>query len=312
MKIIRKSLLFGLETVEGTDPGLVAGDAIKTTGLTVTLYAGNKISLDYDNSGFAASSQINVNPYTQLQFGVMLASSGAAGTAPAWGPVLQCCGFDETINAGVSAAYSGLSASIPSGTGYFLRPEEAGVNDQVYETNGVRGDASITLTAGQFPMVNFQNMMGSYNTPVEATLVTPDFTGWLDPLPLTVDNTPTITVGGYSACLQSLTHNCNNDVVYENIPGCTGCRIRDANWGGTLTVKAPTITDKDFFTYLESHSGVTTFAVQIVHGTTSGAIIQLDYTAMQLFDMQEVDVNGDVGYQFSFVDVGNTMVLTAK
>lgn len=312
MKDRRKFLLWKQEVTEGTDPGLVAADAIRTTGLTITPYAGNRVSLNYDKGNFGSSQTINVNPHTRLQFGVYMASAGAAGTAPQWNEILQACGFDETIDVGVDVEYDSISASISSGTGYFLQPEDAGVNDLVLESNGMRGNMSFTLQAGQLPMFNF-DMMGSYVTPVTATAVTADYTGWIDPIPATVDNTPTITVDGYSACLQSLTHNCNNQLVYENIPGCTGARITDANYGGTMVIKAPDLGTKNFFTALiESHESVSTGVVQIVHGTTAGYIIQVDYATIQVSDVTMTQINGDVAFQFNFLDIDNSLLITAK
>lgn len=312
MKDRRKFLLWKQEVTEGTDPGLVAADAIRTTGLTITPYAGNRVSLEYDKGNFGSSATINVNPYTRIQFGVYLASSGAAGTAPQWNELLESCGFSETINAGVSAVYDSISASIPSGTGYFLQPEDAGVNDLVLESNGMRGNASLSIQAGQLPVINF-DLMGSYVTPVTAASVTADYTGWIDPIPATVDNTPTFTLDGYSACLQSLTHNCNNQVIYENIVGCSGCRITDANYGGTMTIKAPDLGTKNFFTALiESHTAVNTGVVQIVHGTTAGYIIQADYATVQISDVTMTQINGDVAFQFNFLDIDNSLSLTAK
>lgn len=313
MKTRKHFVLFKKEVTEGVDPTPVAGDALKTTNLAPAYYQGNRVSLAYDKGTFGSVKQINANPHTGLSFGLMLSSSGAAGTAPQSGPVIECCGFDETINAGVSVVYSAIDAAIPSATAYYLDPQDPGVDDEKHITSGMRGNMQISLTHGQFPVMTF-NFLGSYNTPVEATSVTPSFTGFIDPIPATKVNTPTVTIDGASSCLQSLTHNCNNVLTYENLPGCTeACRITDANYGGNLTIKAPEIADKDFFTDLvESHESISLGAVQVVHGTSAGYIVQIDYTAIQVTGIARVNINGSVGYSMDFLDINNTMTVTFK
>jgi len=312
MKDRRRFFLFKQEVTEGVDPGLAGADAVKTTGVQCFPYEGNRVSLDYDKPNFGSSATVNVNPHMRVTFGLMMSSSGAAGTGPQWNEILQACGFNETLSVGVDAQYDAISDNISSGTGIFLLPQAAGVNDENHESNGMRGNMSFTLAAGAFPRFDIE-LIGSYVTPVEAAAVTADFTGWTDPIPPTIVNTPTVTIDGAASCLQSITHNCNNELNFENIPGCTGARIQDANFGGTMVIKAPDLTTKNFFTSLiRSDDSVKTGAVQIVHGTTAGSIIQLDYTTIHISGVQYTPINGDVGFSFNFVDVDNTLLITAK
>ncbi|UUZ68080.1 hypothetical protein LP416_27835 [Polaromonas sp. P2-4] len=50
-----------------------------------------------------------VGVHRVFEFEVELASSGTAGTAPKWGPLLMACGFSETLVAVTSATYAPIS-----------------------------------------------------------------------------------------------------------------------------------------------------------------------------------------------------------
>ena len=98
-----KFLLAKIQAVAGTPETLTGSEAILTSGLTITPYGGETVSRNYDRQTLGASPVINVNPQVQLQFGVELAGSGTAGTAPGWSAVARACGLEETVGAGTSS-----------------------------------------------------------------------------------------------------------------------------------------------------------------------------------------------------------------
>ena len=57
----------------------------------------------------------------QLTIEVEFRGSGAAGTAPDFGPLLRACGLDETISASVSVAYDPLTNAHESASIYFYQ-----------------------------------------------------------------------------------------------------------------------------------------------------------------------------------------------
>jgi hypothetical protein len=64
--------------------------------------------------------QLLANQRVELTFDVELTGSGAAGTAPAYGILLEACGLDVTTVASTSVTYSPLSASFHSATIYYF------------------------------------------------------------------------------------------------------------------------------------------------------------------------------------------------
>ena len=55
---------------------------------------------------FGNSEQLPAGIHSELDFEVELAGSGAAGTAPAWGPLIRACGMSETITAATDVKYA--------------------------------------------------------------------------------------------------------------------------------------------------------------------------------------------------------------
>ena len=311
MKTTVYTLLAAIESTEDTDAAPAAANAILTTGITPALYEGNRVSRDLDRAYFGAQDQINVNPHMGLQFGVEYAGAGSVDGVPGFDPLLRVCGLVPTVNAGTSVAYSLVSDNIQSLSAYFLR------GTQLHKMTGCRGNLAIDLTAGQIPKFNFDNLLGSYYTPVSTAAVVADYSAFTVPSAVTKDNTPTVTIDGFSACLQSLNMNLNNQVTRRNNPGCRKTIIGGRAAGGQIVVRAPDLATKNFFSALESHAGITHVPIQIVHGTVAGHILDLSMPTVQLTGISETDMDGELGYQLDYLaiptDAGNDeLVLTTR
>ena len=159
---------------------------------------------------------------------------------------------------------------------------------------------SLTLEAGALPMLNFDNFLGTYTSPSAETAITADTSAFQAPVAATKVNTPTLTLDSVDLCLQSLNLNLNNQVVRQDRPGCAATAITDRNIGGTIIFKAPDLDVKDWFAKVESHSGTSTVALSVVHGTTAGNIITIAAPKLQLLGVTEQDQNGEVFYSVPF------------
>lgn len=98
----KKLLLAKLESTYGTDPTPTGADnAILTQNLSI------KPQIDYverktDRGNMGGDLSLHTSRFLTFEFDVDLQSSGAAGTAPAWGKLLKACGFAEATTAGIS------------------------------------------------------------------------------------------------------------------------------------------------------------------------------------------------------------------
>lgn len=288
----KKFILAKIESSYGTDPTPVNTDAIETRGLQWTPYDGNRVMNEIDRSVLGGYSEINVGPNVGVTFNVGMQGAGAAGTAPAYGSLLRACGLAQTINAGVSVVYAPVSSSFESITAYAF-------NDGMRQiVKGIRGSLTGQLSRAQLPTFGL-SLRGLYARPTTPAGVTPDITDFFAPIPVTKTNTPTISILGYTgAQLESFSFDFQNEVIYRNTTNVEEVFINDRNVVGQLVVAAPDLATKDFFADVESHSTLTTGALQIIHGTTAGRIVQFDAPKVQLASIARGNVDGLVTYTF--------------
>ena len=210
MKTRKRYILAKVESTYGTDPTPTASlNAILTTGLQRTIYAGDTVERNLDRATLGADEQLNVGPFAQVTFGVELAGSGTAGTAPAWGPLLRACGFDEVITVSTSVEYSPVSDAYDSVTIYYDQDGERQI------LKGARGTVQFMMNPGQIPMMQF-TFTGLYAKPAAITPVTPVVTSFQTPLPVNKTNTPTCTLDTYDAVLRALEVDWGGEVPYLN------------------------------------------------------------------------------------------------
>jgi hypothetical protein len=218
------------------------------------------------------SQQFVANSKVNLPFDVEIAGSGAAGTAPAWGPIARMCGFAETLNAGVSAVYNPISASEESATLYY------NLDDLQQKVTGARGSLGITVQAGQVPYINIAGM-GLYAVPTDTAIPAPTFTAWQTPLVVNKVNTPTFTLHGFAAVLRELKLDMKTGLVYRDWVNSKKVDIGGRAPDGSVTIELPSIAAKDYFTAMQ---GNTLAALQLIHGTVAGNIVQLDAPQVQV------------------------------
>ncbi len=272
-------------------------NAILTKGLSPSPYQGNTVSRDLVRSTLGAEESINTNPYSTVSFEVELAGSGVAGTAPAVGVLLRSCGMSETIDTAIgleSVAYDPVSGGFESATLYFYRDGE------LHKMPGARGTVSVGLSAQGLPTLNF-TFTGFYRRPVTVTMPVFNVDAFQYPLPVTKTNTPTFSVIGYNAIASDFSFDLSNSVSARNLIGLNEVVLTDRSVSGSLTVDAPDLATKDFYADVESHAGVTTGALQVIHGITVGNIVQIDAPKIQLTNISHAEADGVLQYSLSTI-----------
>jgi hypothetical protein len=261
----KRLILAKIESTYGTDPTPTgSSDAILVRNLEVTPLQADVVSRDLIRPYLGNSDQLLANTRVELTFEVELAGSGTAGTAPAYGPVLKACGLSETVVATTSVTYAPVSASFSSCTIYFH-------NDGIrHKLTGCRGSFSVNAEVGQIPVISF-TMTGIYNAPTDTALPTPTYANQAAPLIFKNGNTSNFSIFSYSGCLQSLSFEVANEVIYRELVGCNKeVLITNRAPSGTAVIEAPTIATKDFFTIA---NGSTTGSITFQHGATGGNIV---------------------------------------
>lgn len=105
----------------------------------------------------------------RITFECEVKGSGTAGSAPEIGPLIEACGFDETIVGGTSATYVPESATHESVTIYYF---EGGRKRHIL--TGCRGNMTLRLEAGGILIAVFE-FVGHFSEPTDQSLPSPTY-----------------------------------------------------------------------------------------------------------------------------------------
>lgn len=267
-----KILLAKIESTYGTDAVPTgAANAILATNVQLTPMEGSDVSRELDLPNFGAQPTVPAELHARLQFEVELAPSGAAGTAPAWGPLLRACACAETIDAGVSVTYNPVTSGHESVTIHLY------IDSTLYTLVGARGTATFGYTAQAIPRITF-DFMGLYVQPAEGSRPTPTLTGFQKPQIVT-DTFTGMTLDSGNFVMRSASLNLGNAVEGRYLVGGEGIIITDRSEVFETTVEAVALTSFDPFQLALDQTDV---EVELTHGTGAGRISTLTLPTAQM------------------------------
>jgi hypothetical protein len=261
----RKTLILAkIEATYGTNSSPSGSDAILVRNLDITPLEADVVGRDLIRPYYGNSDQLLANPRVRVTCEVELAGSGTAGTAPRYGPLLKSCGISETIVASTSVTYAPRSDFPTAGTSCTIVYNIDGVQHAV---TGARGTFTMNCELGQIPTLQFE-MTGVYNNPTDTAQPAVTYAAQATPLIFRDGNTSAFSFFSYSGCLMSVNMQLANSVVYRELVGCTKqVLITDRKPAGTVSIEAPTIATKDYFSIA---LGSATGSLSFLHGTTAG------------------------------------------
>lgn len=283
--LLRKRLiLIETESTYGTDPTPDGADAVLVRDLSITPLQSDVVSRDLIRPYLGASEQLLANTRVECTFSVELAGSGATGTAPQYGKALQACGLSETVSAGVSVTYAPVSSSFGSVTIHY------NIDGVRHKVTGCRGTFTINANVGEIPTIDF-TFTGIYNTPDDSALPSVTYANQATPLVFKNGNTDTFELLSYSGCLQSVTFDIGNTLVYRELIGCTKeVLLTDRSANGTVVMEAVTMATKNYFTAALTDQALGNLTFQ--HGTTAGNIVDFASTRIDIGDVSYSDQDG--------------------
>ncbi len=280
-----KLILVKIESTEGTDPTPTVGsNAVSVRRMDVTPVRATNRSRERVRNYFGNSPQMPADVYSEIEVEVELAGAGAAGTAPAWAPLLRACGFSETVNAGTSVVYAPETPAVKSVTIYPY------VDNVRHKMTGCRGTVRLTATREEIPTLTF-TLWGVYNAAADSTPGTATFAG--QAVPVLFNRTEsTADLLGETPCLESLSIDLANSLSHRNLINCEDrIAITGRAPAGKAEFEAPTVATYDWFAAAKA---ATTDAVEIVHGTTAGNIITIEAPAVQVINPRYATSPDDV------------------
>lgn len=278
-------LLAKQEVTFGVDPvPTPAANAILVRGFTPQMINADFVERNLILGYKGNFGSLAVGVHREFEFEVELAGSGAAGTAPKWGPILQACGFSETLVASTTATYQPISTGDKSVTLYGY------LDGLLFKLTGAYGTASFDFTSKAIPFMKCK-FVGEYSIPTDTTFPTGMvFTGFQKPLTVGKVNTPTFSIHGLAAVCQALSFDVANNLSYRDLIGASGAYNSDRKPTGSAKIELPTVAAANFAELARTNAEG---ALQLIHGTAAGNIIQIDMPKTQFTSAPSIsDDNG--------------------
>ena len=293
----KRLILAKTESTYGTDATPAGTDAVLVRSLEVTPLEADVVSRDLIRPYLGNSDQLLANARVLCNFEVELAGSGTAGTAPRYDALLKACGMAATIVASTSVTYAPVSASFSSCTIVY------NVDGVQHKLTGARGTVTMNCELGQIPTLQFE-MTGIYNAPTDTAQPAVTYSNQATPLIFKEGNTSGFQFFSYSGCLNAVSLNLANEIVYRELIGCTKeVLITDRKPAGEVTIEAPTIAIKDYFTLA---LGSTTGNLTFLHGTTAGNRVTFTASQVDVTQPSYTDQDGIQMLQLPYVALPTT------
>ena len=280
----KRVILIEAESSYGTDPTPAATDVVLVTDLSITPQSSDIVNRDVVRPYLGSSQQLLANTRVECTFSVEFCGSGTAGTAPRYGSALKACGLSETISSGTSVTYEPISANFSSITIHY------NVDGVRHIVTGCRGNVSLSAEVGAIPTLDF-TFTGIYNAPTDTALPAVTYGNQATPLIFKNGNTSSFQLLSFAGALQSLSFDIGNSIVYRELVGGTKeVLLTDRAANGSVTIEAPTLAQKDYFTAALTDTALGNLTV--THGTAAGNICRLSSTKVDIGDINYGEMDG--------------------
>lgn len=262
-----------IEAVYGTDAAPTgAANAMLVTEVQFTPLEATEESRNLYRPYFGEQGSLLATEHVTISYKVELAGSGAAGTAPAWGPLIRACGMAETITEDTDVAYNPISSGFEAVSQYFY------LDGVLHKFVGSRGNVKLSLTPQKIPYLEF-SFMGLLGAISDTALPAVTLTGFIEAVLVSKANTPVFSLHGYSAIAESLSIDLGAKVEPRFLIGEESMKITDRKTTGTAVIVASSLADKDWVGIARAR---TKGALAIQHGTVAGNIVEIEAPKVQL------------------------------
>jgi hypothetical protein len=286
------------EDTYGTSSSPAASDALLFTELDVEPLAMELIERETIQSYMGNRPSVVGQRSVPVKATVEAAGSGTAGTAPRYGPLLKAAGLSETVSADTSVTYAPVNSGFSSYTMDFYAD-----NGSRQAITGIRGGAELSMAVGEIPTFAF-DQMGIFAAPGALSRPTETYSAQASPVAVNADNTTSVSVHGFSACMTSFSLNLGVEMTFEQKAGCTKqVRITDRKPTGSITIELPGIATKDFIAIA---SAQTAGALSWVHGGTAGNILTFSASSVAFDSPTFEDGDSVTHVTLPFRLLGNT------
>jgi hypothetical protein len=295
-RLIRKTvILVKVETTSGTDAVPTgAANAMQVFDMQITPLDAKSVDLNLILPWFGSSPALVGTASVKASFSVLLAGSGTAATAPAWGPLLLGCANSETTGLLTPNRVEYLPATdaIKTVTIYYY---DDGV---LHKLLGSFGNVKLSAKSGEAPKLTFDfvGLDGAATAAVNATAV---LTAWKNPVAITKANVTDIQLGcTYSAGALSggtpynstgLTLDWGNKVAFAPMLTTEQVVLTDRQMVGTVSIELSAAQEVAQITSVKANALT---GMGFVIGTATGNKIMLHMPSVQLRNPKKEEFNG--------------------
>jgi hypothetical protein len=293
-RLIRNTFILAkIETTAGTDATPAgATDALLISNATFeNVY--NNVDRALIRGYMGGSDQLAGSRSVKATFEVEVSGSGAAGTAPAWGKLLQACAFAE-VTAASYVTYMPVSAALQTITIYYYR------DGLLHKMLGSMGSVDIGADEGARPVLKF-SFMGIDAGAVTAANPTQTLSNWKTPLVITDPNTGDIKLGssyatgaitgGTSYMSRGINISMANDTKHISMLGGQYISITNRQPTGSVQLELTATQEASFMTDINAN---TLTSMSFEHGTTAGGKVAFYAPAVQRINPKHADYQGIV------------------
>jgi len=287
------TVLAKIETTYGTDAVPTgAANAILVSDVSINPIADN-VSRDLIRPYMGASEELIGNKHIEIDMTVELQNGGAAGTAPAWGPLLRACGFAEAALLTPSRVeYTPISTAMESVSIYYY------LDGVLYKALGARGTVDFGLGIGERPTMKFKFVAVDGGI-AAGTPSGVSFTGFKTPLAVTEANVNTFLLGctyaagvlsaGTSYVSRGLEFSLGADTKYIPTLGGESADIIDRQATGKITLDLAAADEVTMKTAIDAN---TLTSIGMTLGTTAGYKTMVFLPTCQRINPKTEDVDG--------------------
>ncbi len=169
LRLSNEVVYFKTEVTYNTDPTPTTTDAILVRSPTMRAEGLRMNDRGAVRASIGKLQAVYGGQLKRFSFECEVKGSGAAGTAPEIGPLLEACGFEETVVGSTSVTYNPESAAHESGTIYWF---EGGVKRHIL--TGCRGTVTFRAEAGGLLIAAFE-FVGHYTEPTDQSIPSPSY-----------------------------------------------------------------------------------------------------------------------------------------
>lgn len=289
------AILAKIEATYAVDPTPTgAANALLVSNVTINPLNAQNVDRDLVRPYLGGSEQLVGTAYIEIGFDVEIAGSGAAGTAPAYAPLLRACGFAETVTAAVRVEYNPVTPVADSVTLWYFS------DGAKHVALGCRGNFAVKMGAGERPVFSF-TFVGIDGGLTAASPDALTLSAWKTPLVVTDPNTgdvtfgatytpatPTLTGGtGYPS--QGLQLDLGNAVAHTPLLGGETVDVSQRSVTGRVSLDLTAAQEVTFLTNVKTNVAS---SLGLMHGTTAGYKVLLFMPSVQLVNPVKEDVNG--------------------